>query len=382
MKTKLFILLAILGIRLSAQHETVHFQFNEQNLNSTLDLLFHAKAFDAGYYDQDLFTGGKFEFISGEFDIHPSNGGPILLSLKNVKLRIHISTEMRGPDFLDEYEMDWIDVDIYGHLVGSVHIEGDKETGYSLIWSVVDENFSTDCGGIQIDDCLINFILDRFFNHQPFKTLIPEINLTLGTTIFPAFPDGYDPRGDFLSSDENNIFGQINLIAQNPLFKNRWIRPGDTTSNHASESIVYAPGFNAKTGSTYEGKIDKAPIVNPTTNALDLGLYSSSVFDDVYETTGQLRRLSIDESSNKEEEEEREVFNNKIFPNPTTGQLNLELENENSVVTICNMHGQQVYTSEISTKTKAINLSHLTKGMYQLKIKSTSGIDVKSIMIK
>lgn len=58
-----------------------------------------------------------------------------------------------------------------------------------------------------------------------------------------------------------------------------------------------------------------------------------------------------------------------IYPNPTTGQLNI-LRNENGPVLIelFGMHGQRVLTENHSTSEFSIDLSHLSKAMYTMRL--------------
>lgn len=67
-----------------------------------------------------------------------------------------------------------------------------------------------------------------------------------------------------------------------------------------------------------------------------------------------------------------------IYPNPVTSQLNIKTNEGIDEITVYNMHGQLM----LSTTRKRINLENLKPGVYQVRIKSETGIMNKKIIKK
>lgn len=80
------------------------------------------------------------------------------------------------------------------------------------------------------------------------------------------------------------------------------------------------------------------------------------------------------------------VLDATIYPNPTDGQLHLELENLPFGETVCcqifNLAGKKVMQLPISNPKSMIDLSHLTSGMYILHLTSSSSLlSTKKVVI-
>jgi len=60
----------------------------------------------------------------------------------------------------------------------------------------------------------------------------------------------------------------------------------------------------------------------------------------------------------------------EMYPNPTNGIVNLELNSDSEII-ILNAIGQIVYASKLSLGTRQINLEHLAKGVYVIRIGNT-----------
>jgi hypothetical protein len=70
-----------------------------------------------------------------------------------------------------------------------------------------------------------------------------------------------------------------------------------------------------------------------------------------------------------------------IYPNPTTGILNIELTSlQDTEVILYNTNGQIVYDNKIN-KTSALDLSSFANGVYSLHIKNENGILTKKIIL-
>jgi hypothetical protein len=88
------------------------------------------------------------------------------------------------------------------------------------------------------------------------------------------------------------------------------------------------------------------------------------------------------------EEQHQAVEALTVFPNPTSGELNISFSinnNDNINIEIYNMMGQNVYnerlTNFIGNYNKTINTKPLSKGVYFLKVTSSSGISIKKIIV-
>jgi len=71
-----------------------------------------------------------------------------------------------------------------------------------------------------------------------------------------------------------------------------------------------------------------------------------------------------------------------IFPNPSTGKFNINIANaDNCNITVMNMKGQQVYTTQVSGSTM-IDLSNQPKGVYFIRISNASSTSIEKIIVE
>ena len=68
-----------------------------------------------------------------------------------------------------------------------------------------------------------------------------------------------------------------------------------------------------------------------------------------------------------------------IFPNPTNGNFNISLSDENSEVGIANMFGQEII--KIQSFQKSANFQIHQSGVYLIKIKTSTGTQVKKLIV-
>jgi hypothetical protein len=75
-----------------------------------------------------------------------------------------------------------------------------------------------------------------------------------------------------------------------------------------------------------------------------------------------------------------------LYPNPTTGILNMVLNasSGNALVSIYNMQGQTVFTSNNSNSPNALrfDLGHLNNGAYTIVIQTSTGVATSRILIQ
>jgi hypothetical protein len=70
-----------------------------------------------------------------------------------------------------------------------------------------------------------------------------------------------------------------------------------------------------------------------------------------------------------------------LYPNPTTGKINIDADNVIKVEVI-NLQGKQMYLFENKSGVNEIDLSNIEKGMYVIKITTNKGIGVKTVILE
>lgn len=77
-----------------------------------------------------------------------------------------------------------------------------------------------------------------------------------------------------------------------------------------------------------------------------------------------------------------ELSNLRVYPNPTTGILNIKSDNRIISAQLVNLAGQVVVESAINGNQGAINTSELNQGIYMLKLTSEKGVVTKTISVR
>ncbi len=75
----------------------------------------------------------------------------------------------------------------------------------------------------------------------------------------------------------------------------------------------------------------------------------------------------------------------KVYPNPAIEMVNVEVslvKETKATITIENMLGQVVYTSEIKHQKSEINISTFVSGVYFVKVNTGKGVVVEKIIIE
>jgi hypothetical protein len=85
----------------------------------------------------------------------------------------------------------------------------------------------------------------------------------------------------------------------------------------------------------------------------------------------------------------RRLLNNcidfSLSPNPTTGTFNFTLSDEavqaGASVRVYNIQGSDVYNSKITSTSTAVDISHLSKGFYLVKVADKTHFTVKKLVL-
>jgi hypothetical protein len=133
----------------------------------------------------------------------------------------------------------------------------------------------------------------------------------------------------------------------------------------AGQNIIFLPGFHAVAGSNVQAYIsdvfcDAAPI-------MALPEEKSALVD-------------TDEDNSTPGSEEKSI---KVFPNPSKGMVSIALSNytEPALVNVYSLQGKTV-ASMLINSTVTIDLGHLQKGLYIVKVSSNDEIITKKLMLK
>ena len=83
--------------------------------------------------------------------------------------------------------------------------------------------------------------------------------------------------------------------------------------------------------------------------------------------------------------EDTTFSNLKIYPNPTTGFVNIDLGNQNlesnSIVKLFDIQGRMILTKEMKTAIDNVNISNLSDGVYLITIENGSYRTTKKIVL-
>lgn len=144
--------------------------------------------------------------------------------------------------------------------------------------------------------------------------------------------------------------------------------------------LLQASNGNLYGTSIYGGANGKGTIYqyNYTSNTL-------TITTDFNTTTANFPTIALIELSGTVKVKEHEIQNDfKLFPNPTTSILNINLSNfkeENTSIIITNALGQVVFTERIRDENTSFNINNLNVGVYFVNVTDSKGnIVVKKII--
>ncbi len=111
-------------------------------------------------------------------------------------------------------------------------------------------------------------------------------------------------------------------------------------------------------GNNWLGKLGDGTTINRSTPVQSVGLCSATVITENYKEN---------------------IIS--IYPNPTKGEFTLQSENNILRVELYNIIGEKVMDRKLASKTAQFNISHLTKGIYLVKILYEEGSTITKVIL-
>ena len=139
------------------------------------------------------------------------------------------------------------------------------------------------------------------------------------------------------------------------------------------------------TGVTGVFTVDPAGLViNPTTGEIDLTMSSDGLYTithtvgacDLYMATSM---MTITNTLSTPDAEDTSFA---MYPNPTTGKLQIESRQTLSQVIVYNLIGQEVKTFAMQADQNSIDISELKTGSYFVNVQSTTGNTYTKLIVK
>ncbi len=139
------------------------------------------------------------------------------------------------------------------------------------------------------------------------------------------------------------------------------------------------------TGVTGVFTVDPAGLViNPTTGEIDLTMSSDGVYT-ITHTVGDCnlyQASTVITITNTLSTPDVEDTTFAMYPNPTTGKLQIESRQVLSQVTVYNLVGQQVKAFKMQADQNSIDISELKTGSYFVNVQSTTGNTYTKLIVK
>ncbi len=187
-----------------------------------------------------------------------------------------------------------------------------------------------------------------------------DLTLSNTTTTSPMF---YGTRDNIYSTASDIGTGNTITAGTNVIYK-------------AGNKIYLQNGFRSASGGDFHAYIDPC------------GGYPAMMISN---HSNKGNSLSSNNLSIASTEKQQLISNNldkilfDIYPNPNTGQFTLAINNEVSQpanVSIINTVGSSIYESKITDTQTIIDLSRYAKGLYNVRLTSPQGIEVKRVLVQ
>lgn len=139
-------------------------------------------------------------------------------------------------------------------------------------------------------------------------------------------------------------------------------------------TIKLLPGFTVNNGAkfrAYRGKIES------TTSLL------KSSEDELTNTNSETQDIELKYSIEEMDFNEMQTVSTiAVYPNPTSGQLNIKVDNVNDLIqlSICNISGHIILATQISELETTLDISEVQEGVYFIKLQKNNEVITKQII--
>ncbi|MEN2489349.1 T9SS type A sorting domain-containing protein [Flavobacterium sp. B11] len=222
--------------------------------------------------------------------------------------------------------------------------------------------------GICIDKSGNLYVTDRI--NQRIRKITPQgvVSTLAGST--EGYTDGPGASAQFSFPEQIGIDGNDNLYVTEQSLGNflvRKITPSGTVSTLAGSTAGYL-----------DGPALSAQFLSP------FGITGDTAGNVYVADTANRRIRKITQKNLSVDKANYPDFVVRVFPNPTSSLLNIELENvsANTEVTIADVLGRQVFSSKMENLKMSIDIHNFVKGIYFLTLKNGSQKSSQKIIIE
>ena len=239
MKTKYYILCLSLFLSIAVNSQnSVNVVFNETELNNAIKVIKDARGVNFGdYLGQYGLNAWFLNLDEVQVDIQPNNK----VVLNNVKLT--------GSADLDLWVFNWKPSgEIYCTIVGEFKIGFSISGGYYLQIVPTATSFVYK-GPLQ---SIVNLVAVLTNN---FKAFIPNIEVNLGTSLFPNLTLKYFTGIPQITTNNSEVILAFEVLFENLNVKNKIIKSGENVHYRARNSITLGEGFKVESGAIFSASI-------------------------------------------------------------------------------------------------------------------------------
>lgn len=232
-----------------------------------------------------------------------------------------------------------------------------------------------------IVDSIANFSSSQaaVFNiHPSYSQYYCDFSLPLATHYYYY----YEIEGNTTPAPYLNVpktFTTLTSVYNDPTYPTSWrtIPNGATSEYIAHKEVILLPGFTAEAGSNFVAKIV------PCSSCEEEGRENRSVLNSTRYSHIDLSEIQARTSELKDQSEIKHNDGIILYPNPTTGQLNIQLSDSQDIISkveITNILGNKVLQSEMTNS--QLDVSSLRNGIYILKVTTKQGKMLNAKFVK
>ena len=191
--------------------------------------------------------------------------------------------------------------------------------------------------------------------------------VSIDATYIPAL---YTVSGDTIQNGQTKCYNATQIVTVADIDSGILIQPGGEATFIAGDKVILKPGFHAVSGSyahayiTTTGDYCSNQQSMVSTENSEAEEYLSEI-DEVYNDDTNLNRINI-------------------YPNPTTGKLNLDFNGvkTTALIKIFNFQGNVIIETKCNQEIiKTLDLSFLTNAMYFIVIKTENSVVTKKLIV-